>query len=268
MIEVGERTGRLERVFFRLAEHYDQIVRLKRNFMLGIAWPLIELALGIMALGLFIYILGWIDAEWDGEKISLFGLRGTQGVVIWFGCVGLIVAAIVLPIIAVQKGWISADPLFRLLMHIPGFGRGLRIIAMSRLSWSLAMATDSDLPPERAVELAIRSTQNGYYIDRLENIKLAIRRGGEMHEGFAATGIYPPEFIEALQTGELSGRVSETMAVVAKDYDERANLWYKGLAFACGVAIVVLIAGLFIFMIMHLFTNLYLKPINDTLKGL
>jgi type II secretory pathway component PulF len=268
MVEVGERTGRLERVFFRLAEHYDQIVRLKRNFLMGIAWPMIELTLGILALGLFIYILGWIDAEWNGEKISLFGMRGTQGVVIWFGSIALIVAAIALPIIAVQRGWISADPLFRLLMHVPVIGRGLRIIAMSRLSWSLAMATDSDLPADRAVELAVRSTQNGYYIDRLENIKLSIRRGEEMYEGFAATGIYPPDFVEALQTGELSGRVSETMTVVAKDYDERATTWYRGLAFACGVTVVLLIAGLFIFMIIHLFTNLYLKPIQDTLDQL
>jgi type IV pilus assembly protein PilC len=268
MIEVGERTGRLERIFFRMAEHYDQIVRLKRNFLIGIAWPMIELFLGILAIGLLIYILGWIDAEWDGEKIGVFGLRGAQGTAIWFGGVALVVAAIAAPIIAISKGWISADPLFRLFMHVPGIGRGLRIIAMSRLSWSLAMATDSDLPADRAVELAVRSTQNGYYTDRLEAIKLAIRRGGEMYEGFAAAGIYPPEFLEALQTGELSGRVSETMVVVAKDYDERATMWYRGLTFACGAAVVILIAGLFIFMIFHLFNNLYMKPINDTLKGL
>jgi type II secretory pathway component PulF len=127
------------------------------------------------------------------------------------------------------------------------------------------MATDSDLPADRAVELAIRSTQNGYYTDRLENIKLSIRRGGEMHEAFAATGIYPAEFLEALQTGELAGRVSETMEVVAKSYDERAKLWYRGMAVACGIAVILLIAGLFIFMIIHLFNNLYLKPMQDTL---
>src|SRR6185503_457190 len=101
-----------------------------------------------------------------------------------FSLVGAVVAMIVAPIVAVQNGWISPEPLFRLLIRVPGVGSGLRIVAMSRLTWSLAMATDSDLPPDKAIELAVRSTQNGYYTDCLENMKLTVRRGGEMYEAF------------------------------------------------------------------------------------
>jgi hypothetical protein len=137
MTEVGERTGRLERVFFRLAEHYDQIVRLRRDFIIGITWPLIELGLGIFALGGLIYVLGLIDAEWNGEKISLFGLRGTQGVVIWFGSIALIAAAIALPMIAHFRGWMNIDPLFTNHRHVTldlvsGNGNGFRSTCRSR----------------------------------------------------------------------------------------------------------------------------------------
>lgn len=262
MIEVGERTGRMELVFFRLAEHYDQIIRLRRNFLIGIAWPLFELTLGILAIGLLIYILGALGAG------GVFGLEGTRGVIIWFGLVGCVVAAIVAPIVAVQKGWISADPLLRVLTRLPGVGNGLRIFAMSRLTWSLAMATDSDLPPDKAIELAVRSTQNGYYTDRLEPMKLTVRRGREMHEAFRGAGVYPADFLDALQTGEIAGRTSETMMVIAKDYDERAKMWYRGLAFVCGFLVFLLVAGLMVFMIINLFMNLYLKPIQEQLNSM
>lgn len=268
MTEVGERTGRMEVVFMRLAEHYDQMIRLRRNFLAGIAWPMLQLLLGICAVGLLIYILGAIGAEWDGERMTVLGLYGATGAMIWFGSIALIAVAIVAPIIAAQKGWISLDPLLRVLIHVPGIGRGLRIFAMSRLTWSLAMATDSDLPPDKAIELAVRSTQNGYYTDRLEQMKLAIRRGGEMHEAFRSVNSYPDDFLDALQTGEISGRTSETMMIVAKDYDERAKMWYRALAVACGGCVFLVVVALMVFMIFNLFFNLYMKPINDTLNSM
>ncbi|MGE0759140.1 MAG: type II secretion system F family protein [Pirellulaceae bacterium] len=268
MIEVGERTGRMELVFFRLAEHYDRLVLLRRNFLIGIAWPLFEFTAGVLAIGLLIYILGAIGAEWEGERIGVFGLSGARGAAIWFGLVGAAVAAIVSPLIAIQRGWLDPGPLYRVLIHVPVIGHGLRIFSMSRLTWALAMATDSDLAPDKAIELAVRSTQNGYYTERLDQMKLAVRRGGEMHDAFRATRIFPADFLDALETGEVSGRVSETLQVLAKDYEERANAWYRGLAVACGLTILVCVAGLIIYMVFHLFFNIYLKPINDTLNSM
>lgn len=268
MIEVGERTGRMELVFFRLAEHYDRIVRLRRNLLIGIAWPLFELTLGVLAIGLLIYVLGMIGAEWEGERIGVFGLYGARGAAIWFGIVACIVAAIVGPLVAVQNGWLDPGPLYRLLIHAPVIGRGLQNFSLARLTWALAMATDSDLPADKAVELAVRSTQNSYYTDRLEQMKLGIRRGSEMHEVFRSTAIYPADFLDSLETGEISGRITESLQVIAKEYEDRANAWYKGLAVAIGFGVFLLVVGLLVYMIFHLFFSIYLKPINDTLKSM
>ena len=45
MVAVGEQTGQLDEVLRRLAEHYETLARLQRNFWLGVAWPL--------------FVLGW-----------------------------------------------------------------------------------------------------------------------------------------------------------------------------------------------------------------
>jgi type II secretory pathway component PulF len=97
-------------------------------------------------------------------------------------------------------------------------------------------------------------------------MKLAVRRGEELHEAFRATGIYPADFLDALQTGEISGRISETMTVIAKDYDDRAKLWYRGLAMACGALVFLVVVGLLVYMIFYLFFTVYLKGIQDALQ--
>jgi hypothetical protein len=80
MVEVGERTGRLEEVFLRLGEHYDHLLNLRRAFLIGIAWPLIELTLAVIAIGFFILLYGWLGLrDINGEPMTIFGLYGTQG---------------------------------------------------------------------------------------------------------------------------------------------------------------------------------------------
>jgi type IV pilus assembly protein PilC len=39
MVEAGEFSGRLGEVFHQLADHYDNLLRLRRSFLAGIWWP-------------------------------------------------------------------------------------------------------------------------------------------------------------------------------------------------------------------------------------
>src|SRR5689334_18322199 len=42
LVRVGEQTGRLEEVFRHLAEHYEYQVKMRREFMSAISWPLMQ----------------------------------------------------------------------------------------------------------------------------------------------------------------------------------------------------------------------------------
>jgi type II secretory pathway component PulF len=268
MVEVGERTGRLEEVFLRLGEHYDRILQLRRNFLIGIAWPVFELGLALLVIGVLILLLGEIGASWDGEPMSVMGLYGRKGLLIYIGILASIGGCIGLVVTAVRQGWMNTDLIYRVLMHLPGIGIVLRTMAMSRLIWSLAIATDSDLSAQRSVELAVRSTQSSYYTSCLPQMRDILRRGESLHSAFEATGIYPRDFLDALDTGEVAGRVSETMLTLAKQYEERTKALYKTLAVVAGIVVLLLVFGIIIFFIIQTFTNLYLKPIQDTLRDM
>lgn len=261
MVDVGERTGRLDRVFARLAQHYDNLLRMRRAFVIGIAWPMIELTMAIFVIGLFIWVLGMIGGT-GPPPITFFGLYGTSGLLIYASVVGVIVAIAAATLLGVSNGWISLDPLLRVLMVVPGLGQGLKTVAMSRLTWSLAMTTDSDLEVHRAVSLSVRTTQNSYYTSRLDRIQEIIARGGEIHEAFAAAGVFPDEFLGALHAGEVGGQISESMEVLAQEYEERTKVFYRAVAAAAGVAVFLLVAALIIFLIFTLFSQ-YLAILND-----
>ena len=264
MIEVGERTGRLEQIFIRLGDYYEQLLKLRRTFLMGIAWPMLELIGAILVIGLFILIIGMVS---DGEPaMTFFGLYGAKGAAIYFTLVGMIAGSITLTIVAAMRGWISLEPFLRFLMNVPFLGTGLQNAALSRLTWSLAMATDSDLSAKRAVELAVRTTQSSYYMRFIDGMKNVIGRGRTMHDAFASTGVYPDDFLASLETGEISGSISETMLLLSREYEERTKTFFRVMTGLAGMLVFLTVAAIIITMIFKMFAQ-YLGILDDALNS-
>src|SRR5262245_55400852 len=126
MVAVGEQTGRLDEVLRRLAEHYEQLARMRRNFWLGIAWPLFELTVAVLVIGLVIYITGVIAAITGSEARDILGLGlvGARGAIVWFLFCGLFAATIALAAMALARGWLGPQPVL-VAMRIPVLGKCL-----------------------------------------------------------------------------------------------------------------------------------------------
>ncbi len=58
MVRVAEQTGMLAEVFKSLAEHYENNLRLKKDFYGQIAWPVIQFFAAILIVAFLIFILG------------------------------------------------------------------------------------------------------------------------------------------------------------------------------------------------------------------
>ncbi len=252
MVEVGEKTGRLEAVFFRLGQHYKNVLNLRRAFLIGIAWPMIELVLALFAVGGFILVVGMVSTGPDPPPITFFGLYGMKGFAIYASVIAVFFAAIAFTVLAVSKEWLDLSPVYMLLTFVPGIGTGLRIMAMSRMTWSLSLVTDTELSPERAIELSLRTTQNLYYTQHLDAMTRTVAGGESMLEAFRRPGIFPNDFLEMLETGELTGQISESMARLAEEYEHRVKMFFRLFAITAGVGVFLLVAGFIIFMIFNL----------------
>ena len=261
MVEVGEHTGKLDEVLLRLAEHYEHQQQLKRAFWFGVAWPLFELIFAVAIIGLLILILGLVGAE-----ANVFGIPvGPTGAIVWFVGCGLVAGGIALAAHALARGWLGPQPVL-LAMKIPVLGQALESLALSRLTWSLALSLDSGMDARRAVDLSIRAAQNPYYQSSLSRVTGGIRANKQFHEAFREAGIFPQDFVDQLEAAELAGATTESLLRLAKEYEARANTAMRVLTAIATVVVMLLVFGLIIFAIFWLFLNLYMKPINDALE--
>jgi type II secretory pathway component PulF len=266
MVAVGEQTGKLDEVLHRLAEHYEHLASMRRNFWIGVAWPLFELVFAVLVIGLVIFITGIIGAARGGEAMDVlgWGLVGTRGAILWFVLCGCIAGGIALAAHALIRGWLGPQPVLA-AMRIPVLGTCLESLALSRLTWALALALDSGMDARRAVTLSIRSAQNPYYESALPRVAAGIRANRQFHESFADGGVFPGDFLQQLEAAEMAGATTEALLRLAKEYEDRARTSMRVLTGIATVGVMLLVFGVIIFAIFSLFYHAYLKPINEML---
>jgi type II secretory pathway component PulF len=265
MAAVGEQSGHMGEIFAQLAEYYqDQIAR-RRSFLAAIAWPMFQLAMALAIVGLLIWVTGLIG-QMTGVPIDIlgFGLVGNRGLAIYLAFVAAVGILLFALIRASVRGLVWTRPIQRGVLRIPVLGPALQTLALARLAWSMDQTMNAGMELRQALQLSLRSTNNAFYTDRIERIDAEIAGGNSIHEAFRAAGGFPADFLDALEVGEHSGQLVESMGLLSRQYQDQARVALATLTTVAGLAVWAVVATLIIALIFRLFM-FYLGAINDAL---
>ena len=266
LVGVGEQSGNLDRIFGQLADHYENQLTMRRNFLVSIAWPLIELGLAALFIGLVIWFTGTLRQITNNPTLDILGLglAGNSGLAIYAAIWAAVAAIAWLVVRAINRGLVWTGPIQRLVMRLPKIGKPMQTLALSRLAWAMHLTMNTSIPLRRAMALSLQSTRNACYTDQIPVIDAEIAAGHTIHEAFCRAGGYPADFLDNLATGEESGKVVESMGRLARQYMEQARAAIDVLTVIAGVAVYVLVGAVIILMIFRVF-GFYIGTINSFL---
>ena len=266
MIQLGDQTGHLDLIFLDLADQYEHQMDLRRAFLATVMWPVIQLVLAIFIVGGLIFFMG-VVAQPGREPIDPLGLGlvGTQGAIDYFLIVGMIVLGGFVLYFMWSRGKFDFLQLDRLVLRIPVVGKQIRTLCLARMAWALGLTVGGGMEIRRAMRLSLEATQSSYYYGYADQIDRELLSGDEVSEILRRTGCYPSDFLDVVETGEISGTLSESMMKLSELYFEKAKAAMKTLAVIGGTIVWMMIAGLIIAVIFKLFLTVYLGPINEAL---
>lgn len=268
LVGVGEQTGQLPEVLKRLADHYEHQLRLKREFLGRIAWPLIQLAIAVFVVGFLIWILG-IIADFGGGKpldVLALGLVGSRGATIYFASVAAFVGVLVTAVWLTRRLLVDSAPWHHFLLKLPWVGSAVRTLALSRMAWTLHLTDETGMDLREAIPLVLGSTGNAYYAGQRKKILDEINEGATLCMALEAAGGYPRDFLDTLEVGEESGQISESMGRLSRQYEDQAQKAMTVLTTVAGFLVWALVAAILVVVIFRLFFVGYLGPINEQLK--
>jgi len=261
MVRIGERTGHLEAVMLRLSDHYQHLLKLRRDFYASITWPVCELIMALLVVGLLIWLMGFLGT---GIDLLGWGLVGTSGLMIYLLIVATIVAVISLLAYSVASGYWGVVPVV-IAMRIPVVGPFLESMALARFTWSLAVGIEAGLDARDSMRMALRSTHNPKYTSVESKCDQAIERGEEFNEALEEAGVFRDDLLDSIRAADLTGTHTDVLLRLSRDYDERTQAASRRLSFVCACIVGCTVAMFIVYLIFRLFM-VYMGGINDALE--
>lgn len=269
LIDVGEQTGSLPDVFRSLAKHYETNVRLKREFISAIAWPVFQMIAAILVIGLLIYILGILQGPAstnDSLRFDIFGLAGTSGMITWFFATFGTIAAIFFGYKLTVRNLAGRQFLDPLLMKIPVLGKCMRSFAIARFSWAFALTQQAGMSIKPSIHQSIQATDNGAFIVSKDLVWQRLNEGETLTDSLEYTNLFPTEFIQTVHVAETSGTVPEALDRLSPQFEEEAQRNLKALTAAAGWGVWAIVAMFIVYLILSIALQ-YVGMINDAASG-
>lgn len=264
MVHASELGGRTESMFAYMADYYDQL-KATRTFFIGrITWPLIQLGMAIVIIGLVILLQGLLSPN-SGYDASGIGLRGLGGFLLYCEIVFGVLLTIAVVSYGLWKNWFGCHKVLTpLIQRIPVLGAALTTLGLSRLSMTLSILLNAGVDAKRSIKQAFLATGNFYYIGGMERGVDAIGKGASFGDAFEESQVLPEEFIESVRIGELSGTETESLDHLATQYQERAKSALNTIATIASFTIWLGIILLLAFMIIRMALQ-YINLLNEFL---
>lgn len=228
MVEIGEKTGRLEGVFSALSQYYDVRERISKSVKNAVLYPAVLLfmllAVGTVLITWVLPIFGDVYTRLGGRMSGLAGALMSLGRGLYDYRVAafLIVAGIGLGALIVSRIPAAARA-------IRGFAAGCilgssaeKAIGRAGFASAMALAVSSGLDTSEAIRLAGKLISDKALSRKISACGYSVKKGRPFGEALAQAGIFTPLQARMVTIGFRTGSADTVMAEIARRCEEEA----------------------------------------------
>ena len=272
MVNVAEHTGALPEVLRSLAEHYENNLRLRRDFLGLIALPAIQFTAAIFVIAGLIFFLGLIAGSSGSEPLDVlgFGLTGAEGALMWLGGWAMGLASVYIAYRLIVSSLQGQKAVHQALMAIPVIGGCMRSFAVARFSWAYHLTQQAGMPVDESLDASLRATANGAFVARSPQIIEDVVSGELLTDALANSHLFPEEFIETVHVAETSGTVPEALHRLSPQFEDQARRSLRTLAIFSGWAVWAGVAAFIVFLIFRVvlwYTGMLSGFVDEAMGG-
>lgn len=258
LVHASELSGRLESLFAYMGEYYTQVKTSRSLFISKISWPLFQLGMAVVILGLVILVQAFISPGPDSFDATSLGFRGVSGFFQYCAYVAGIFGTVAIFVFGIWKNWFNCHrTLMPLVQRIPTFGTALVTLGLARLSMTLSMLLNAGVEARRSTKQAFLATGNYYFISGMDRAVAAVDKGVSFGDAFEASKVLPNEFIESIRIGELSGTETESLDHLAEQYQQRGQAAMTTIATITSIVIWLSVLLLLAFIVIRMALNVF-----------
>jgi len=255
LIEAGEKSGRLDKVFKLLARHYVDRAALVRQTLGQLAYPLFIAHVALLIFPMP-YLTGLLQAGGGGrfalQKLAVFIPAYVLAVLGVYVCQG-------------RHGERWRAVMERLMRFVPVLGTARRCLALSRFATALEALISAGVNILPALPLAGAASGSPALRADVEALLPHIEGGVTPAEALRASTEFPELFSNLFSAGEVSGKLDETLVRLHQHYLEEGTRKLRSFAVWSGHAIHMLIMLAIAWQVISFYIG-YFNQLSDVMK--
>jgi type II secretory pathway component PulF len=222
MVQAGETGGFLDLVLSQIADFQARDKELRTKVTAALLYPVILL---VMAIGVLIFLMTFFIPRFQ----SIFAGLGGQLPLItriivacshWIRSYGLFIAAGVVGIVFLVRGWVASEKGRRiwegLILRLPVIGPLLSQFAMARFCRMLGTLLSAGVPLVQALNVARKSIGNQILVDAVSNSIERVKEGAGLGDSLAeCRTLFSSSVLEMVSVAEESGKLDQELVRIA-----------------------------------------------------
>lgn len=232
MVAAGERSGALEDVLRRLAEHYERFSEVQSKFSQAMVYPAFVACTGLLIIIVFVTkMLPTFLGIFEGMNIELpTSTKLLIAVSDFFQSpLNLILLALgVVVFIIVFLRFRATDHGRRALdgwkMDFPVIGRVVQLNLYAQFARTLATLLRNGVDVLNALSITEQVVPNTILKESIAKTRDAVTDGKTLAQPLAASGVFPQLMIDLIKIGEETGDVPGSLENVADTYENQMDV--------------------------------------------
>lgn len=217
MVDVGERSGYLDSVMKQLAIYYRRMDEVNDKLKDALTYPsiLVVMMLGVIVL-LVVKVLPMFEVVLNNMGVNLGGFaQGLMSVGNNLAKYGLVFVVIIIVLVGYMV-FFKKDKVFvtkRLSYDL----------AVAQFAYAMSLFLNSGYDIDDSLDMVISLVNNNVLKDKVNLFEASVRGGNEISDALASAKIFKSIYNRMLIIGFKSGKGDETMARVAKAYEDEVD---------------------------------------------
>ena len=227
MVDIGERTGRLDEVMGSLADYYEKEAGLAQTIKNAITYPCIMifmmlaviLILITKVMPVFEQVFLQLGTRMSGPSrviLNIGTFLNTHSIVLIIIIVVLIATAIVLIKTKIGQNFIS-----KLAARFGGNKNLSEKISAYRFAGGMALTLSSGLTPEECLNLASSLIDDGAYKDKIKTCQQAIENGEDLYQSLLSCGVFSGVYTRMAAIAARTGMMLKIAAHFEEEIDQK-----------------------------------------------
>lgn len=255
MVEAGEASGQLDKVFTRMADHFEKEQKQRQKVVGAMTYPIIILVIAIfVVVVLVVNVIPTFGEALIGMNVELpkitkvmLKISDTFSQYWYVFLLGIIVLVIVIKVLSgTEKGKRFIDAK---LLKFPMVSGVIRTMMTARLTRALTTLITSGVLLIESMEITQRVLGNSVLIEKMNNAIESIKQGRGLTQTMAEMRYFPPLVISMIKTGEESGSLDFTLEKAATFYEELLDSQIQKLTTFIEPVIMIALGGVVAFII-------------------